>query len=252
MLKIGLSGCNGRMGQVVTDVCELFDDFKIVSGFDINTKNNYAYPVYADPFEFAGDIDVIIDFSNPLAIKNLLSYCIKRKLPIVICSTGFCDEQLEMIKEASEKIPIFKSANMSIGINLIVDLIEKATKVLEGYDIEIIEKHHNKKIDSPSGTAIMLAEAAASCLPYEAEYVYDRHDKNEKRNINEIGIHSVRGGTIVGEHEIIFAGINETVEIKHSILSRDVFAVGALNASKFLVSQKQNGFYDMRDFVNAK
>ena len=248
MPKIIISGCNGKMGQTVTRLCAGKEDVTIVAGFDINPQKLFSYPVYADPMEFGGEADVIIDFSNPSTLDSLLSYCTKRRLPCVLCTTGYSDEQLVQILHASETIPVFRSGNMSLGINLLTALVKKAAAVLgDSFDVEIIEKHHRTKIDAPSGTALMLADAAASALPHGSDYVYDRHSVRQKRARNEIGISSVRGGTIVGEHEVIFAGNDEVVEFKHTAYSRDVFANGAITAAVFLAQLKTPGMYDMND-----
>lgn len=247
MPKIIISGCNGRMGQVVARMCAE-RGFEIVAGFNKHTEKTGKFPVYADPMEFSGSADVVIDFSNPSAISGLLSYCKNKKLPIVICTTGFSDEQLELIKAASEEIPVFKSGNMSVGINLLTALVKKAAAVLgENFDVEIVERHHHTKIDAPSGTAIMLADAAASALPHESEYVYERQSVRRVRGKNEIGISSVRGGSIVGEHEVIFAGTDEVLEFKHTAYSREVFANGAVTAAAFISGVTKPGMYDMND-----
>ncbi|MGM9648875.1 MAG: 4-hydroxy-tetrahydrodipicolinate reductase [Butyricicoccaceae bacterium] len=253
MLKIGLSGCNGRMGRVITDICSKRENVKIVAGFDAYTEKLSDYPVYADPCEFSGACDVIIDFSNPSATESLLSYCVRTKTPVVICTTGHSEAQLSMIRNAAEIIPVFRSGNMSIGINLMMELLKKCASVLgEGYDVEITEKHHNQKLDAPSGTALMLADAVSEALPYDPEYTYNRHDRREKRPAHEIGMHSIRGGTIVGEHEVLFAGRDELIEIRHTALSREVFAVGAVDAGIFLASKTDPGMYDMSDVIASK
>lgn len=253
MLKIGLCGCNGRMGRVITDIVSKKENMKIVAGFDAYTEKLSDYPVYADPHEYTGGCDVIIDFSNAASLETLLDYCKKTKTPVVICTTGHSKEQLAEMRAASAEIPVFRSGNMSIGINLMMDLLRKAASVLgDGYDVEITEKHHNQKLDAPSGTALMLADAVNEALPYDAEYVYDRHERREKRPAHEIGMHTVRGGTIVGEHEVLFAGRDELIEIRHVALSREVFAVGAVDAAAYLGSQTQPGMYDMSDVIAAK
>lgn len=253
MLKIALSGCNGRMGRAITDICSKKKNIKIVAGFDIAPNKLSDFPVYSDPFEFGGACDVIIDFSNISSTEQLLKYCIKTKTPVVICTTGHSDEQLKLIYEASNSVPIFRSGNMSLGINLMMDLLRKCAKVLgNDFDVEIIEKHHNQKLDAPSGTAIMLADAVSESLPYHPDYVYDRHHSLEKRDKKEIGIHTVRGGTIVGEHEVLFAGRDEMIEIRHSALSREVFATGAINAAIFLSSCTKPGLYNMTDVISSK
>ena len=218
MLKIALSGCNGRMGRVITDIVSTRDGMEIVAGFDLNTAKSGDFPVYADPFEFQGECDVIIDFSNASSTEHLLAYCEKHHTPVIICTTGHSAEQLTKIREASTKVPVFRSGNMSIGINLMSELLRKCAAVLgDKYDVEIIEKHHNQKLDAPSGTALMLADAVADALPYEAEYVYDRHERREKRPAHEIGISAIRGGTIVGEHSVLFCGRDEIIEIERDL-----------------------------------
>lgn len=250
MFKIALSGCNGRMGRVISDIVANKKDMEIVAGFDINTEKHAGFPVYADPFEFQGICDVIIDFSNASSTEHLLAYCEQHNTPIVICTTGHSPEQLQNIRSASAKFPIFRSGNMSIGINLMMELLRKSASVLgDNFDVEIIEKHHNQKLDAPSGTALMLADAVADALPYEAEYVYDRHERRAKRPAHEIGISAIRGGTIVGEHSVLFCGRDEIIEIKHTALSREVFAVGAVDAAAFMANCKQPGMYDMRDVI---
>lgn len=253
MLKIALSGCNGRMGRVITDIVSTRDGMEIVAGFDLNTAKNGDFPVYADPFEFQGECDVIIDFSNASSTEHLLAYCEKHHTPVIICTTGHSAEQLTKIREASTKVPVFRSGNMSIGINLMSELLRKCAAVLgDKYDVEIIEKHHNQKLDAPSGTALMLADAVADALPYKAEYVYDRHERREKRPAHEIGISAIRGGTIVGEHSVLFCGRDEIIEIKHTALSREVFAVGAVDAAEFMASCTQPGIYDMNDVIASR
>lgn len=250
MLKIALSGCNGRMGRVISDIVANKKDMEIVAGFDINTEKHAGFPVYADPFEFQGACDVIIDFSNASSTEHLLAYCEQHNTPIVICTTGHSPEQLQNIRTASAKFPIFRSGNMSIGINLMMELLRKSASVLgDNFDVEIIEKHHNQKLDAPSGTARMLADAVADALPYDAEYVYDRHERRAKRPAHEIGISAIRGGTIVGEHSVLFCGRDEIIEIKHTALSREVFAVGAVDAAAFMANCKQPSIYDMSDVI---
>lgn len=251
MPKIIISGCNGRMGQTITHLCAEKKDITIVAGFDINPVKLSNYPVYADPMEFSGEADAIIDFSNPATLDGLLNYCTLRGIPCVLCTTGYSNEHLVQISHASTKVPVFRSGNMSLGINLLTALVKKAAAVLgEDYDIEIIEKHHRMKVDAPSGTALMLADAAAASLPFEAEYVYDRHAVRQARGKKEIGISSVRGGTIVGEHEVIFAGTDEVIEFSHTAYSRDVFANGAITAAVYLSNIKTPGIYDMNDVLS--
>lgn len=250
MTRIIMNGCNGKMGQVITRLAAEDSECEIVAGFDLNTSIQNTYPVYTDPNEFTGEADVVIDFSHPSCLTGLLDYCKKRKLPVILATTGFSPEQKEEFKAASSEIPVFFSANMSLGINLLIALAKKATKLLEGnFDIEIVEKHHNQKIDAPSGTALAIADAIDETLSFPAEYTYDRHSVRRKRGSHEIGIHAVRGGTIVGEHEVIFAGTDEVIELKHSAHSKEVFAVGAIKAAKFITS-KPAGMYDMNDLIS--
>ncbi len=250
MPKIIISGCNGRMGQTITRLCAERENITIVAGFDTNAVKLSNYPVYADPMEFGGEADVIIDFSSPSLLDNLLNYCTIRHIPCILCTTGYSDEQLVQISHTSESIPVFRSGNMSLGINLLTGLIKKAASVLgDNFDVEIVERHHRTKVDAPSGTALMLADAAASALPHDSEYIYNRHDSRQKRGKNEIGISSIRGGTIVGEHEVIFAGTDEVIEFKHTAYSRDVFANGAISAAIYLADVKIPGMYDMNDVL---
>ena len=250
MTNIILSGSNGRMGQAISRLAEESDNCRIVCGFDINTKQLNDYPVYDNYNDFDGSADVIIDFSNPANFEKLMAYATGKKLPVVVCTTGLSKEQIALLAETSKVIPLFYSANMSLGVNLIIELASRAAKLLEGsFDIEIIEKHHNQKLDAPSGTALAIADAISESLENAPEYVYDRHSVRKKREPNEIGIHAVRGGTIVGEHSVIFAGNNEVIELNHSATSREVFAVGAIRAGIFLAN-KPVGMYSMKDLVN--
>jgi len=249
MTNIIMSGCNGKMGQVITRLVEEMDDVKIVAGIDYNNVENNGYPVFKTPSECNVKADAIIDFSHPAAFENLIKYSVSKKLPLVMATTGLSQVQKNTLEQASKDTPVFFSANMSLGVNLIIDLVKKAAKVLEGsFDIEIVEKHHNQKIDAPSGTALAIADSINSVLEEKCEYEYDRHSKRKKRSKNEIGIHAVRGGTIVGEHSVIFAGTDEVIEINHSAMSKEIFAVGAIRASKFLKGKKP-GFYSMNDLI---
>lgn len=250
MTRIILNGCNGKMGQVITRLVAEDEACEIVAGFDVNDTIENSYPVFTNPDEFTGEADVIIDFSHPSALTNILNYCKKRKLPVILATTGFSSEQKQEFTNASKEIPVFFSANMSLGINLLIALAKKATKLLEdNFDIEIVERHHNQKIDAPSGTALAIADAIDETLSYPAEYVYDRHAVRKKRKKTEIGLHAVRGGTIVGDHEIIFAGTDEVIELKHSAHSKEVFAVGAVKAAKF-ITNKPAGMYNMNDLIS--
>jgi len=251
MMKIIISGCSGYMGKVLTRVALQETDIQIVAGFDLLTIDPPpTYPVYANPGDFTGKADVIIDFSVPAALEKLLAYALSKKLPLVLCATGYTSEQLESINKAALEIPILRSGNMSLGINLLIDLIKRACAVLgDAYDVEIIEKHHRRKVDAPSGTALMLADAAASSLPENNEYIYERESKRQPRQKHEIGISALRGGTIVGEHEVVFAGLDEVIELKHTAASRDIFAVGAIRAARFLANIGKPGMYNMGDVL---
>lgn len=249
MLKILLNGACGRMGRTVAAMAEGRDDMQIVAGIDVKPQTYADFPVYADIHEFIGAADVVVDFTVAPALDRTLAYCVRRGLSLIVATTGHTPEQMEALRAASEHIAVFKSANMSLGVALLADLVKRACRVLgDGYDVEVVERHHNQKLDAPSGTALMLADAAAQALPYEAEYQYNRHALRQKRPKNEIGIHSVRGGTIVGEHEVIFAGPDEVIELRHSAQSRALFAAGAIRAVVFL-AEKESGYYDMGDLV---
>ena len=251
MKTILLCGCNGKMGRVITRCVSERTDCRIAAGIDISGAAEDDYPVVTSPEQLNLDADVMIDFSHPSALNALLDYALKHKTPAVFCTTGYSSEQVQSIRKASESIPVFYSGNMSLGINLLIALAKTAVSVLsDGFDVEIIEKHHNQKIDAPSGTALMIADAVSDCMAQPAEYVYDRHAQRKKRAKNEIGIHSVRGGSIVGEHEILFAGHDETVSISQSAQSKEIFAVGAVNAAVFLAGKKP-GLYNMNDLICA-
>lgn len=249
MLKIMLRGCNGRMGRAISAICQGRSDAVIAAGVDVNPGKHFEYPVYADPMEFGGKTDVLVDFSRPEGVEGLLGYCVQRALPLVLSTTGFDAEAQAKIEAASLAVPIFQSGNMSLGVNLLIDLVRRAASVLgEDYNIEIIERHHNQKLDAPSGTAYMLYDAISEALPYDPEPVYDRHERRTARPSREIGLHAVRGGTIVGEHEVVLAGRDETITLSHSAISREVFAAGALRAARFL-APKPPGLYNMKDLV---
>lgn len=252
MKSIILCGCNGHMGKVICSVVAARNDCKIVAGVDLNNVSEQGFPVYKNINECKEDADVIIDFSHPSALDSVLEYSVNTKTPVVIAATGYSEQQKNQIAEASKKTAVFFTYNMSLGINLLVELAQKATKVLGGeFDIEIVEKHHNQKIDAPSGTALMLADAISEVHDEVLKYEYDRHSKREKRSKNEIGIHAVRGGTIVGEHEVIFAGRDEIITLSHSARSKEVFAVGAVNAAVFM-TDKENGMFAMKDLLEEK
>lgn len=249
MIKIIISGCSGRMGHVVESICNADPQVSVVAGFDILGINDRDFPVYTSPDQFIGDADVVIDFSHPAALTPLLSFCKTRGTSVVLATTGYSQEQINEINEAAKEIPVFRSANMSLGINVVIELIKKAASVLDGYDIEIVERHHNRKVDAPSGTALMLADAAASSLSHDCEYIYDRSTVRQPRNKCEIGISAVRGGTIVGDHEVIFAGRDEVIELHHHAASREIFANGAVKAAKFICC-KAPGLYNMSDLIS--
>lgn len=252
MINILMSGCNGKMGQVISRLSEQYSDLKIAAGFDIFDSGRNSYPVFSNLEQCREDIDVIIDFSNPDALENILRFAVERRIPIIVATTGISHSQRKLLESAARVIPVFFSANMSLGVNLIMDLVRKAAKVLEpNFDIEIIEKHHNQKLDAPSGTALAIADSINSVLEQKQEYIYDRHSRRKKRSRAEIGIHAVRGGTIVGEHSIIFAGNDEVIEISHSAMSKDIFGTGALRAAKFIYG-KAPGMYDMNDLISSE
>lgn len=249
MTRILLCGCNGKMGRVIAACVKEREDCKIVAGIDIRTDPFGDFPVYASPSEVQEEADVVIDFSHPALLSPLLQFGLEHKLPLVLCTTGYNHDQVNALKQASHKIPVFYSGNMSLGINLLIGLSKKAAQVLgEDFDIEIIEKHHNQKIDAPSGTALMIADAISSVEDRQMTYMYDRHSQRKKRDKNEIGMHSVRGGTIVGEHEVIFAGPHEVITLSHSAQSKEIFANGSINAAVFLAKQPA-GLYDMSDLL---
>lgn len=249
MINIALVGANGKMGQVITRLVSQSDDIKIAFGIDINTEKKSDYPVYSSFSEASEECDVIIDFSHPSSLDATLKYALDNKKGAVIATTGLSPEQTNDIKTASEKTPVFFSANMSLGVNLLIQLAKKATALLEdSFDIEIIEKHHNLKIDAPSGTALAIADAINETCASSNEYVYDRHSTRKKRSKDEIGIHSLRGGTIVGEHSVIYAGTDEIIELKHTATSKEIFAVGAVKAARFLCN-KAPRLYNMDDLI---
>ena len=238
------------MGRVIASLVENRDDCEISAGIDLRPAGNETFPVFASPAEVTAPADVVIDFSTAGAVDGLLDYCVEKKLPVVLCTTGLSEEQLAKVAEASKSIAVLKSANMSLGINLLMKLLKDAAKVLapSGYDVELVERHHNQKLDAPSGTALALADSVNEALGNEYHYVYDRSQVRRKREEKEIGISAVRGGTIVGEHEVIFAGTDEVIEFKHTAYSRGVFAKGAVEAGKFLAG-KEAGMYDMGDVI---
>lgn len=250
MTRIIMHGYNGKMGQVICRLVNEDPDCEIVAGIDIS-NNNAIFPTFNNINDCDMPADVIIDFSTASAVDNVLNYAVLKKMPIVICTTGLSEITLKNIEEATKVIPVFKSANMSLGINLIANILKKYASVLydSDFDIEITERHHNQKIDAPSGTAILLADAVNESVDNKLEYVYDRSSVREKRSKNQLGFSVVRGGTIVGDHSVIFAGNDEVIEFSHSAYSKEVFAVGAVKAAKFL-SGKSAGKYDMQSIMN--
>ena len=236
MLKIIISGCNGHMGRVVAELCEADPALESTAGFDVLGAADREFPVFTSPAQFTGEADAVIDFSSPAALDGLLEFARARKIPLVLATTGYSPEQVAQIGAAALEVPIFRSANMSSVLG-------------ESCDIEIVERHHRRKVDAPSGTALMIADAAAQSCGHETEYVYERHSTRQPRDKKEIGISAVRGGTIVGEHEIIFAGHDEIMEIRHTALSREIFAQGAVEAAKFIAGVETPGLYDMSYLV---
>lgn len=247
-IKVLINGCNGKMGQEVANKARLMEYIDVFGGFDIKDSGDNFFPVYQNFNDITEMPDVIIDFSIPEASLKMLDFAKNNKIPMVIATTGFSDEELEKIKEYGKYIPIFQSYNMSYSVSVMKKIVGELAKKLEGSDIEIIETHHRRKIDSPSGTALMLAESINNALDNKMHYEYNRHSKREKRSDTEIGIHSIRGGTESGKHTVIFFGEDESFEVTHNVTSRAVFAEGALRAAKFLVN-KDNGFYNMDDLV---
>ena len=242
------------MGRAVASIAKDDPEIKIVAGFDLNTEAAGGFPVFSAPSAFTPPDGrcVVVDFSSPGALDALLAFCLERGAPPVLCSTGYTSEQAAAIGRAAEAMPVFRSGNMSLGINLLVDLVRRAREALgDDFDVEIVERHHRRKVDAPSGTALMLAGAASGGAGGEERHVYDRHGRRSPREACEIGISSVRGGTIVGEHEVIFAGTDEVIEFRHSAASRDVFAAGAVRAAKFIAGINKPGLYDMNSVINS-
>lgn len=250
MVRFIMHGCNGKMGQVITRLVKEDAQAEIVAGVDKYMGIQNEYPVFGHISECDVEADVVIDFSNASAVDELLEYCVEKNIPVVLCTTGLSGDQLEKAKVASEKVAVLRSANMSLGVNMLLKLLQDATKILApaGFDIEIVEKHHNQKVDAPSGTALALADSINSVLNDEYTYTYDRSQERKKREKKEIGISAVRGGTIVGQHDVIFAGEDEVIEFTHTAYSKSVFATGAVQAGKFLKG-KEPGLYDMKQVI---
>ena len=253
MVRVIMNGCNGKMGQVITGIIAEDAQAEIVAGIDVYDGIKNPYPVFSNIADCNVDADVIIDFSNAKAIDGLLDYVEAKKIPVVLCTTGLSEEQLQRVEKVSKEVAVLKSANMSLGINTIMKLLQQAVQVFApaGYDVEIVEKHHNQKLDAPSGTAIALADSMNEVMDHQYEYIYDRSQRRQKRDAKELGISAVRGGTIVGEHEVIFAGTDEVIEIKHTAYSKAVFAKGAVEAAKFLAGTPA-GLYDMSHVISEK
>jgi 4-hydroxy-tetrahydrodipicolinate reductase len=248
MIKMLLNGCNGKMGKVISEMAKSSKTISIIAGIDKNSSN-LNYPCYSSINECTDDIDVILDFSRPDALESLCKYSKEKNIPIVFCTTGYTSDQVAKIHSLSTEIAVFHSANMSIGVNVVNNILKSVSKMLyNDFDIEIIEKHHNQKVDSPSGTALLLANTIKDSIDEETIFACGR-DGISKRQPNEIGIHSIRGGNIIGDHEVIFAGIGECIEIKHTAISREVFAIGALKACEY-ISGKEKGIYSMDDVIN--
>lgn len=252
MVRIIMNGCNGHMGRVISDLVAKDEDAEIVAGVDIADAGIHSYPVFTDIHACDVQADVMIDFSSTKATDAVLEYCGEKELPLVLCTTGLSEEQIEKVKETAKKTAVLRSANMSLGINTLLKLLQDAAKVLAaaGFDMEIVERHHNLKVDAPSGTALALADSLNEAMDHQYHYVYDRSQKREQRDAKEIGISAVRGGTIVGDHEVIFAGPDEVIEFKHTAYSKTVFAKGAVEAAKFLKG-KQAGLYNMSHVING-
>ena len=248
-IRIFLNGCNGRMGKVITDICSQEQGVVIVAGADANAAAS-SYPVYAAAADCKEEFDVIIDFSHVLALPYVISLAKTSKKPLVMCTTGLSAADKKSLTALSEKTAVFYSANMSLGVNVLISLVQKAAGILyPGFDIEIVEAHHNQKVDAPSGTALMIADAVNDTLDHQLEYVYDRHGELKKRDPKELGLHSIRGGSIVGEHSVIFAGPEEVLTVSHSAQTRSVFARGAVAAARFM-NGKTTGMYSMKDLIN--
>ncbi len=252
MTRIIMSGCNGAMGRTITGIVEEDSEAEIVAGIDVVDNGQNSYPVFSDIRDCDVEADAIIDFSTPKILDSLLAYSEEKGVPVVLCTTGYSEEQLAQIEAAAERTAVLKSANMSLGINTLMKLVQDAAKVLaaEGFDVEIVEKHHNQKLDAPSGTALALADSVNEAMGNQYEYVYDRSQRRQKRDKKELGLSAVRGGTIVGEHDVIFAGTDEVVTFSHSAYSKAVFGKGAVSAAKFLKGKK-SGRYDMADVIAA-
>ncbi|MDO4977589.1 MAG: 4-hydroxy-tetrahydrodipicolinate reductase [Eubacteriales bacterium] len=252
MTRVIMYGCNGFMGRVICDLIKNMDDVEVVAGIDIAANDSYEFPVFTSTKDCDVEADAIIDFSAAVAVDAALDFAVEKQIPLVECTTGLSEEQLAKLKECSTKVAVLRSANMSLGVNALLKMVKVAAKMLgeSGFDIEIVEKHHRRKLDSPSGTALALADSINEACDGKYSYVYDRSERRQQRPADEIGISAVRGGTIVGEHEIIFAGTDEVIEFKHTAYSRAIFGKGAIEAAKYL-SGKPAGLYDMSDVIEG-
>ncbi|MCB7317792.1 4-hydroxy-tetrahydrodipicolinate reductase [Lacrimispora sp. 210928-DFI.3.58] len=250
MVKVIMHGCNGAMGQVITSLAKDMEDLEIVAGIDINNTKDNGYPVFASLADCNVQADAVVDFASAKAVDGLLDYCAAAHMPVVLCTTGLSEDQIKKVEEVSSKTAVLRSANMSLGVNLLLRLVQEGAKVLaqSGFDIEIVEKHHNQKKDAPSGTALALADSINGAMGGEYHYIYDRSTRREKRDPKEIGISAVRGGSIVGDHDVIFAGRDEVVTFSHTAYSKAIFGKGALEAAKFLAG-KGPGLYTMADVI---
>lgn len=251
MVKMILSGCNGHMGQVITQIVSEDEGIAIAAGIDLRDEGKNPYPVFSSFAECTEEADVIVDFSSPKAFDAMMDYSVAKQVPVVVCTTGLSEEQLKRLEEESGKVAVLRSANMSLGINLLLKLLQDAAKTLApaGFDIEIVEKHHNLKKDAPSGTALALADSINEAMDHQYTYKYDRSQSYEPRDKKELGISAVRGGSIVGVHEVLFAGMDETIEFTHTAYSKSVFAKGAVQAAKYLAG-KPAGFYNMSNVID--
>lgn len=250
MTKVIMHGCNGKMGRMIADIIREDEDITLAAGVDVFDEGKNSFPVFKAIKDCDVEADVVIDFSTSSAVDGLLEYCVEKQLPCVLCTTGLSEEQLKKTEEAAGQVAVLKSANMSLGINMLLKILKTAAEVLApaGFDIEIVEKHHNLKLDAPSGTALALGDSVNEVLNHEYEYVFDRSGRRQKRPQKEIGYAAVRGGTIVGEHDVIFAGTDEVITFSHAAYSKAVFGKGAVQAAKFLKG-KPAGLYNMSDVI---
>lgn len=250
MVKVIMHGCNGHMGQVISELIQNDPEIEVAAGIDLADNKENGYPVFTNIWDCQVEADAVIDFCSAKATDTLLDYCVERQIPVVLCTTGLSEEQLKKVEEASKKVAVLKSANMSLGINLLLKLVKEAAQTLAaaGFDMEIVEKHHRLKVDAPSGTALALADSLNEGLDNAYHYTYDRSQVRQKRDEHEIGISAVRGGTIVGEHDVIFAGSDEVITFQHTAYSKAIFGKGAIQAAKFLAG-KGPGWYQMSDVI---